>query len=387
MGTSTLKAALATALLCTSATAYQAAAADLTFGSPLPPGHILEKHGLQPAFDSIRDKVDIEIISGAQLFSVNEALPSVGGGIADMTSVVPVYSASTLPHAAIPFNMLMLVSNELAAAGAAAELYALDCPACMKDYKDAGAVFLANYAIGGYSLLCNSVVDSTEAIEGKRIRAVGSMARWAETLGGTPVSMTVGDMVEGIQRGQVDCIMGFTSWYESYPFGGSVESIYNYNIGVTGAVGLVVMNSGAWSDLSSEQRQALWNAMPQAIAGAMIPGYIAQDISVRKNAEEAGIQFFDGEDAVRPIWEGYRTDEMKAVIGGAEQLGAQNPQQIADRYLELYEKWLGLIEEAGLAEVRAGGEMLSDEQLAEAEKTYADLLNEHVYSKVDPESL
>lgn len=383
--------AVATALACglgaSLVAAAPAGATDLTYASALPTTHPVHIAGLVPLAERLKPEIDLQIIPGGQLFGLGDGLQSVGNGIADMTITQPAYHPSELPRPAILFNLLLLTSNELAAAGATAETLYLDCPQCLEDYKRSNTLSLANIAIGGYSLMCRDDVDEIADIAGKRVRTSGSLGRWAEHLGGVPVSMTSAEMVESLQRGVLDCVMGFTAWLKAYGIEDSIKSIYFYDIGSTGAVSYVTINLDTWNGLSPEERQRLWDAMPGMIAGSMVQGYIKQDIEARELATEVGIRQIDGEAEITAIWEDYKASEVESVNANAATLGVSDAKDIAQIYLENYEKWVTIIDEAGLSEVSAGDALLTEEQLKAAQDAFEALLVREVYAKVDPSSL
>lgn len=367
--------------------AGQSIAADLTYASGLPPTHPTNVAGIVPSIEKLKPEIDLTFIGGGQLFALSEALGGVGGGVSDLTLVLPVYHSSELPHAAIPFNLLLLTRNELAAAGATAETFFDDCQECMGDYSRSDAISLGNMAIGGYSLMCRDKIDSLADIKGRRVRVTGSLGRWAEHLGGVPVSMTSADMVESLQRGVLDCVMGFTAWYEAFPIADSIKGIYSYNIGATGAVSVVTANREAWDDLSDDERRKLWDTIPFMISASMIPGYIKQDIDARRKAAAAGVDIVDGAVEITPLWEAYKQSEIDSVNENARKLGVENPEAISTAYLKNYEKWLGLIEKAGLSDVHAGGLLFSDEELEASRQKFEDLLRREIYNRIDPATL
>jgi len=380
---------IAVALL--SATAIVAAgaanAADLTYASGLPPTHPTNEAGIVPSIEKMKPEINMTFLGGGQLFKLSEALNSVGSGVADMTLVLPVYAASELPHAAMPFNLLLLTRNELAAAGASADTFFNDCPQCMEDYAKANTISLGNMAIGGYSLMCREKIAKLDDIKGKRVRVTGSLGRWAEHLGGSPVSMTSADMVESLQRGVLDCVMGFTAWYSAFPIADSIKGIYSYNIGATGAVGIVTANRDSWDGLNAAEKRKLWNTIPYIISSAMLPGYIKQDIEARRKAKDAGVAIVDGAAEISPIWEEYKQSEIDSVNANAKTLGVENPDVVSNAYLKNYEKWLEIIDRAGLSEFHAGGPFFTDAELETAREKFEDLLHREIYDKIDPTKL
>jgi hypothetical protein len=123
------------------------------------------------------------------------------------------------------------------------------------------------------------------------------------------------------------------------------------------------------------------------ISASMIPGYIKQDIDARRKAAAAGVDIVDGAVEITPLWEAYKQSEIDSVNENARKLRVEKPEAISAAYLKNYEKWLGLIEEAGLSDVHAGGPLFSDEELEASRQKFEDLLRREIYDRIDPATL
>jgi TRAP-type C4-dicarboxylate transport system substrate-binding protein len=354
-----------------------------TYGQWLPPKHNINLKSLKPMIDELGSDMPWRLVTGGQLFSAKSSLKSVGNRTAEAGLIVPSYTRTNLKHAYIIADMLMLGENELVMNAAGLNTLFFDCPECLGDYDKAGTIYLSGYGVGGYSLLCRKVVKSFDDAKGLKIRTTGALGRWARAIGGTPISMTMGDVPEAIKRGQIDCIVGPIAWLKSYPIEDSVKSVYNYGLGSYATVGLVVMNRKAWDSYSADQKRRMWEVQPGAIARGMIDGYIGDEITSRTLAKSLNIPITPPGPDVAPAWEKHKKNEITTVIKNAKKLGVKNPEQIVNAMLANIKKWDKIIADSGLRDAikKAGSDVNA---LSPASDIYRKLLVEHIYSKVDP---
>jgi TRAP-type C4-dicarboxylate transport system substrate-binding protein len=368
------------------ANATAAGAEEYTYGLYLPPKHNVATYGLKPLFEELGSKVPWKLVSGGQLFSAKGTLRSIGNRTAEAGLIVPSYQQGPLKHAFITADLMMMGADRLAMNAAAVVTYFSDCPECLGDYKRAGTIYLAGYSTGGYSLLCNKRVTSLADVKGKKLRTTGALGRWAKALGGTPVSMTSGEMVEAMQRGNIDCIVGPLAWLKAYPLQDSVKYIYYYNMGSYNGLGLVVMNRKAWDDYSADQKRSLWRALPATTARTVIAGYIGDDLRSRALANKKGIVITKAGNDIAAIWAKHKAKEVGVVINRAKKRGAKKPEKIVNAFINNVKKWEKIIAGTNLnGMIAAAGP--GKGELDAATDAYAKLLWEHIYSKIDPTKL
>lgn len=376
--------------LAAAALVWSAAAANAqktyTYGQWLPPKHNVNLKGLKPMIEELGKEVPWKLVTGGQLFSAKTSLKSVGNGTAEAGLIVPSYTRTSLKHAYIIADMLMLGENELVMNAAGLDTLFFDCPECLGDYAKAGTIYLSGYGVGGYSLLCRKKVMNFADAKGLKLRTTGALGRWARAIGGTPISMTMGDVPEAIKRGQIDCIIGPIAWIKSYPIEDAVKYVYNYARGSYSTVGLVVMNRKAWDAYSVAQKKKMWAAQPGAIARSMIDGYLGDDIRSRVMAKKLGIVITPGGPDVEPTWESHKKNEIATVIRNAKKLKVKDPKNIVDAMLRNIKKWTKIIDESGLTNtIAAAGP--KEGELKPASEIYRKLLVKHIYSKIDPTKL
>lgn len=364
-----------------------AAQQEYTYGQWLPPKHNVNTYGLEPMLENLtKAGLPWKLVAGGQLFNAQTTLKSVGNRTAEAGLIVPSYTRTSLRHAFIVADMMLLGENELIMNAAAHETYFFDCPECFEDYAKAGTVYLAGYGVGGYSLLCREAVTKLEDIKGLKLRTTGALGRWARALGGTPVSMTMSDVPEAIKRGQIDCIVGPVAWIKSYPIEDSVTHVWNYGFGSYSGLGLFVMNREAWDAYSDEQKRTFWSEVPGAVARTVIEGYMGDDLRSRQMAKKLGIKITPADESIRQLWERHKKADLDTVIENAKKLNVENPERIVNAFLERIDKWEKLIADAGLENMIAAANP-DEGELKPATAKYEQLLREEIFSKIDPTKL
>jgi hypothetical protein len=361
---------------------------EMVYSSYLPPKHLMNTYGIEPMFKELAaEGIPWKLVTGGQMFSAQNTLKGIGNRTADGGGpVVTPYTRSELKHANIAADLLMSGQESMAMSAAAVDHYFTGCPECLADYKRNGSVYLSGYGVGGYSLLCNKQVASLADVHGKKIRTTGAQGRWAKAMGGTPVNMTSGDMVEAMARGQIDCIMGSIAWLKAYPLEDSVKSIFHYNLGALAGIGLFVVNNKVWAAYSDDQKKKIWAAQPGAMARTVVVGYIGDEARAEKLAKDKSIKVSKRDDATYNLWKGFTKNEYHLTIENAEKLGIKDGKHIADDFLAKLEKWNGLVAKAGLDKMidDAGTD---EAKLLAATKVYEDLVRKEIYAKVDPTKL
>ncbi len=197
-----------------------------------------------------RVKIDVTYAGG--LGAGNEVLTLAGRGAIDMASVVPGYYPDQLLYWRV-FQLPFTYSTPRQAMELAASAYE-SIPAFGEELDKFGVTFLFQQPVGGYYLTGpDAGCDSVEGLAGKKLRSFGSdVPKAHEAIGAVPVSIAVGDIYEGLERGSLDY---------SFINRGNVLSnrLYEpgkYSCGPIMAIAghLIVINNDKWAAISEEDR-------------------------------------------------------------------------------------------------------------------------------------
>lgn len=171
----------------------------------------------------------------------------------------------------------------------------------------------------GFRVIYNSKqpVITPADLEGMKLRTPGSKARIMtfQMLGGSPVSMPLGELYLGLQSGVVDGSEGPLSTYNASSFYEVTKYVTISRHVYTPSV--FAMNLGTWNELSDEQRAIVTAAARAAIQANREFGEASDAALVDEIKEKTkGAVQFDEPDLVafkeasKPIWE-----ELSKIVG------------------------------------------------------------------------
>ena len=294
----TLKALLAGATMLS--VAGMAQANNLSFAGGWPPNSAptatLEKFATA-VNELTNGEVSVRVFP-LSLLSFAEANAGVRDGIADMTANLMAYFPAEFAN----FNMLSEFSelveleefagelSSTAFAGAITEYVFQNCPACLSEIDGQNQVYLGASSTTSYVLQCVVPLNTVADLQGKRIRTAGAYwARWAETVGATPVSMSVNETLEGLNQGVVDCTASNTADFVNFGFIDVVKYVY---MGLPGAQFNVpfTMNKDSWNGLSDANKAGMLRAHAKLIADIAWV-YIEEARAGRERAPGLGINY------------------------------------------------------------------------------------------------
>lgn len=352
-------------------------AETLRFASGYPSGSITSE-----ALDAFSEKLE-EVSDGdldvrvfeLSLLNLKETPSGIRDGMADMGVVLTPYFPADFAHTNMVAEVSMSVElNEggsdqagLVYTGAMSEFIFLECAECRQEFEQQNQLFLGSAATPPYSLLCGEKVDSLEALEGKDLRTSGAQwARWAESVGANPITMSVNEIYEGLSQGVVDCSVQSTSELSVFNLFEVVDNItVNYPSGVFSGVGSANINQDTWQSLSESQRKALLEATA-VLSAEFSWGYEVGAVENERTAEEQGIGLIQPTEEMKEANREFIQADLKTIADAyADRYGIEQAEEKIARFRELLTKWQSLIDN-----VESGDEL-------------ADLYWEHVFSKVD----
>lgn len=368
-----LKAGLSAVALAMATAGVQADAATMTFGSYMAPKHPFYERALQPLLDEMKADPNIDlsvrVIPGGQLLGARESLEGAKNRLADFTFVVPVYNRTELPEINLFFQFIAFGDNVVAGTGAVLEAMYLHCPQCLRNYTDNNTVPLATGSGGQYRMFCKDPANSVADMKGRKIRAVGALARLVNMMEGTPINLPANEGVSAIQRGTLDCLIGPLAWMTSYGYVDTAPNIIDVPMGYVKGLGIVVMNKDRWQGLSTEARAAMLSHMGEISARSTIDAYLKPDEELLSRADELGLKPTKGDGSFEALFKAFGDAEVVEVIAAAEAGGVENAAELVNTIMGLYPKWLAIAETTGNDPVKVG-----------------EAYSREVYGKLDPDT-
>ncbi|WP_165784410.1 C4-dicarboxylate TRAP transporter substrate-binding protein [Zhengella mangrovi] len=337
-----LKALLASTIFAVAASGV-AHATDFTASQWLPPTYAQSIHAYKNFFDRVREKtngeVNVEVYYSGSLLPAKTTMTGVRDGVADIGFLYPAYTPAELPVETFINSANFTSTDSLAAALAYTELGYTN-PTMIAEYDNYNVVFGGAYVTPLYLFMCNTEVKNLEEAKGKRFRTAGaSFTGLAEKLGGTAVSVPIGDVYSGMQRGNIDCVMADPTNLVSASFNEVVKNITTVKMGgSTGA--LWVFRKDSWAKISEENRKLMLDEMVRALV-ATHDEWTKQVTASFADAKERGIAVTEPDEDLANLLADYKKEFIANVVGSSD--GVADAQALLDEYNNLQAKWTGLL--------------------------------------------
>lgn len=337
----------------------------------LEPGHILTEYAYVPYLADIKaatdGAVDFELYTSGALVPAPTTLGGVGDGVAQLGLVAAAYTPSELPLSGMINDLAFTALDPMATALAFTEV-AMTNPRFQDEYSQHNTVALGAYSTPGYLLACMTDVTNTEQIRGKKIRTAGTAQNeWISSLGAVPVSVPSTDIYSGLERGSIDCTLGDPTNLENGPkFGEVVRSLTLLDQGTS--LGMTyVYNRDFWEALGPEARRQILDVTAKAVALQQITYDAAVSDSLDKTRAR-GTTFNEPDQSLVDALAAFRDDLVETYPKRTEKdRGIADPTDVAQAYLQLEEKWTGLLANVDRSDVDA----------------VAELINSEIYAKMD----
>lgn len=327
------------------------------------------KHPVHQALDKYFERVTkdtngsltFETFPGGAMGGGKAALNIVRDGLVDSAFINPGYMPSNLPVGAMVGSMF--APTTFATTGAENELELFDCPGCTNELKKNGVKQLTYYATSTYSLMCAKPIKTTDDIKGLKVRTSGGYNFLATKLGAIPVNLTAGEMYEGLQRGQLDCVLGAPGFMLSYNLVDLVKTVIDMPLGVYHGISFYNMKQSVWDDLSKDEKTVMIKHLPELVAevGTI---YIKENEQARELAKKKGIEYIAPDDKMRAAFESFKKDEFKRILAKANKDGIKNAEATLTLFNEKIAKW---------------SKMVNDET---DPKEFAKMLDKEIFSKL-----
>ncbi|WP_166267348.1 C4-dicarboxylate TRAP transporter substrate-binding protein [Marinobacter caseinilyticus] len=362
-----IPAAFGCALLTGLAVSSVAVARDLTFASYLPPQHPTSE-GITTFIDKARERsngsIDFKFFPSGAAAAAKGMLSAVTDGMIDGGFLVTVYFPTSVPANTTISDLSFWNQDSLVATAATVDTILNDCPQCLGEYESHNVRFLASYATPPYQAMCKDEFASGFEPEGMRMRVAGEeIGKWVSGIGGVPVNIPNSESYEAMERSQLDCVIGATSWLKSLSLIEVANSVVELPMGSFLGGSVLNIRESVWQEMSDREQQALIEAAPIGLA-RIIYAYQGEENEVKKLARDEGVNFVEVSDAMTQQREEFMQSQLARAAETATGRGVENAGQIVAGFTKNLEKWEKLL----------AGKSLSEAQ-------YAELLKTEIYDK------
>jgi TRAP-type C4-dicarboxylate transport system substrate-binding protein len=362
---------LAVATLSMATLAGAAMAEKISFNVWVPPSEIIVKEGFIPLFKTVTEetdgKADFQLFTAGQMMGPLDTMPAVRDGAVQGGMVDAVYYGKEMNYTAMFGDLVAFSPDAVAAAGASAETFFLDCPECLEDFSENNMVTLGGTSSAPYTVMCSAEIKSLDDLKGLRIRgSIDYHFALIKALGANGVNVPFGEIAQSFERGNVDCLLGGPTWLRAFGITELIKSrLSTVSFGTINVPGQMAFQKTAWDSWDEEVRHSLIKNAPVMIANATIE--VLKDNAMSTDmAHEAGMQEIDLGADLEALRDDFLVSERTRLIAAGQARGAENTERVLDTFLENYATWEALSVEIG-----------------DDKEKFAQILWDRIYSKLD----
>lgn len=339
------------------------------------PAHILNEFPYQALAKDVEaasgGATKIEVYSGGSLVPANATMQGIRDGVAQIGVVYPGYTPSELPVSNTVNDLGFVLGDDMAAAMAWTEL-GLTNEVLKAEWDKNGGVFLGGYSTPVYHFMCVKDISGPDSAKGLKIRtAGGAQTAWVEALGAVPVSVPIGDVYSGLERGSLDCTLSDpTNLDKGNKFWEVAKTVNKLPMGVVlGAT--YVANKDWWAGLPPEEKRMLLDQFAMGVARAQVGYHVGVEAALKGSADR-GLTITEADPAMIEKLDAFKkqltADLPKKAMADR---GIEDPTAMISAFLELDTKWQKLLD---------GVDRTDPEAVAK-------VLRENLYDKIDPATM
>lgn len=292
----------------------------------------------------------MKVLAGGQVVSLMNTLANLRDGTIDAGFVVPTFTRKELKHVNVLYDTEVFGDDPAAITGAANETLLLNCPDCMKDFHDNGAVYIGSFGNNDKGLICRKEVKTLADVKGLKIRAVGATTRLIADMGGVPVVMGPPEATTALERGTIDCVHGVLTWLKNFGYWDVAKYMLETPMGSPRTISSVVYSRRAWSTLSDADKKIAVDAVPMHLARMVYLVNVQADERLKQQAiKDKHVKFDEGGQDFKDFMTKFRQKEMTEIPKlDSEKLGVKNADEIFKIFLKNLDKWEKLAKEQDL---------------------------------------
>lgn len=303
------------------------------------------------------------VASGGALIGKGTEVSGFEDYIVDGGFVSVLYYPSELPINHMLGNLNLSAKDSRAAGAAVLETVLVRCGDCLDELIDHNIMPVGSYATSPYNMFCKEPGHELADFKGRSIRAVGSLGRLVDAIGGVPVNLGISEIYEGLQRGQLDCTVYTAGTVEDYSYNDVAPYLTVISSGpVYGPSGLA-LRYDLWEGMDAAERKVFVDAAAEAVTHG-IYDYYEQDSAVLGNPDQYKLTIGEPGPELAKAIDDYAQANMDMMVAEAEKQGVANAREIATTFHEVLNKWDGILGELG------------DDRAA-----FAEALNREIYAK------
>jgi TRAP-type C4-dicarboxylate transport system substrate-binding protein len=250
--------------------------------------------------------VKIKIFWAEALGKAKENLVLLQQGAVDMAAMSPGYFPAQMPFYAAP-NSIPMTMDEVPHATELMKRLMLEVPIYQAETKRNGIKALFFHHLNPYKLVCKDAVTTVAGMKGKKMRTWGKdMPRMVQAAGGTPVTLSLPQIYEGLSRGTVDCAPFAVDLVVNYKIYEVAKHVSDITLWLGPSTGIWI-SQAAWNKLTAEQQDIMVKTGLEA-AERDREAVIAAGKKAISTLESKGVTFHDFPAAEAAKWRAANPD-------------------------------------------------------------------------------
>lgn len=337
----------------------------------LAPAHILNEFTYQKWAADVAaatgGRLKIEVHSSGSLVPAPATMQGIRDGVAQVGIVYPGYTPSELPVNNVVNDLVFVSDDDFAAAFAYTEL-GFTHPQLQAEWTKNGGIFAGGYATPVYNFICVKPIRALADARGLKIRtAGGAQTNWVRAIGGVPVSVPIGDVYSGLERGSLDCTLSDpTNLDKGNKFWEVAKSVNRLPMGVVIGANYVY-NRDFWRKATPELRRTLLDTMAVGSARAQVAYHVGVNAAI-EGSKQRGLEIIAPSADLTAKHAEFNKDFSAGLAKtSVETRKVADPSDLLKKFSELEAKWKGLLQGV-------------DRTNADA---VAAVLKQHLYGKID----
>lgn len=310
---------------------------DLDFSHFFPPNHEQETVVVQEFISRVADATDgkLKVTSypGASLAAPSAQFDSAATGAVDIGLSVHSYTPNQFPLTSV-MELPFISESGVQGSKVLWQLYE-EFPEMQKEYAEVIPLWLYTTE-PGQLFTVGKQVKSVEDLKGMRIRSPSpEVNEWLTALGASPVSMSMNETYEALEKGVVDGTVG--PWHTLLDY--SLHSVVDYvTVGnFYMSTFFTVMNTDSYDALGVENQKVLKDIGGEKMGEVAGGNFDKRAEEAIKTAKESGIEIYQLSDQDMEEWKILIHPTIEKWIIKMEDKGLPG-QKIYDRAVELSQK-------------------------------------------------
>lgn len=264
-------------------------------------------------------EVKIDIFWAEALGKAKENLVLLQEGAVDMAAMSPGYFPAQMPFYAAP-NSIPMAMDEVPDATELMKRLMTEVPIYQEETERNGIKALFFHHLNPYKLVCKEPVTTFSGMEGKKMRTWGNdMPRMVEAAGGTPVTLFLPEIYEGLSRGTVDCAPFAVDLVVNFKIYEVAKHISDITLWLGPSTGIWISQS-AWNKLTPEQQEILVATGLEA-AERDRDAVLAAGEEAIATLKANGVTFHDFPDAEKAKWREANPDFFADFVAAMDEKG------------------------------------------------------------------